>query len=121
MIWTLTIALAVAFAAVAVFISARYDTSGGRPSEFPETGIALGAPESPALSWYVDHTGNAPLSRYYTWAAGWCEAWIIDWTLPLDPSTARQVAKHYAERGYSDEPYRGLAYRGCLEGLARGP
>ena len=115
MIWTLATALAVGFGVVAFILGARNATSHGRPSQFPETGIVLGAPESPELRWFVDETGTAPLSRYHASAADWCEAWIIDWTLPLARSTARQAAKQYARLGYSNELHQGLAYRGCLE------
>lgn len=121
-------ALLLAFVVIAIvvalyFLRAEPRTlfSDARSYQSREGGIALGAPESPALRWFVDETRTAPMSSYHAFAANWCEAWVADWGVPLSGSTAQQVAKQYADLGYDDEPYRGATYLGCLEGLMLGP
>jgi hypothetical protein len=116
MIWTLTVALGIVGAFVLFRAAASLDGYQWR-----ETQIVLNAPGSPALSWFVDETETAPIGRYYSYAADWCETWLVSsWGDPLSASMAEQVAKQYAKLGYTDDPYRGAAYMGCLEGLSRG-
>jgi hypothetical protein len=115
------VAVAIVVALYFLRVEPRALFSDSRSYQSRAGGIALGAPESPALEWFVDETRTAPMSSYHAFAVDWCEAWVADWGVPLSSATAQQVAKQYADLGYNEDPYRGAAYVGCLEGLMRGP